>query len=264
MFIAVFFASCGEADTAVYNGSDSDQTLLTFNSAVYKLPVKVDATGSVDVGVKVSKISDVDRVFNITVVEDATTALPAMYNVPATFTVPAGSYNGTFTITGQDVGIEPADPKLLVLELTTADENTVFDSRVSISVEQVCPVIRDEFIGTYAAVETPGPYNYTVVAQAGTQPNELVLRNIWDVDPNSTTSIFFNETDDTDTTIVYPPYLENFLYVNSQYGNAYVDDSDSALPASTVNACIGEITLNFRVRVQAGSFGASNVVLTKQ
>ncbi|AWA28726.1 hypothetical protein HYN48_00715 [Flavobacterium magnum] len=263
LIASVFFVSCGEADTAVYDGTSDNQTLLSFSKAVYTLPVVVDSEGDLDVVLYSSTKSDVDRVFNVTVVAEESNADPATYTIPSTVTIPANTNQGILKVHGIDNGLE--ETTVLTVTFATNAENQVFDSnKAIINVTQICPIIRDEFVGTYDAIETPGPYSYTVVGEPGDQPNELVLRNIWDVDPNSTTSIFFNGDDPYDSIITYPFYLDNFLYVNGQYGNAYVDDSDSALEDSTVDACVDVITLNFRVRVSAGSFGASKVVLTKQ
>ncbi|WP_298154408.1 hypothetical protein [Flavobacterium sp.] len=262
LIASVFFASCGEADTAVYDGTSDSQTLLSFSNAVYTLPVLVNATGELEVTLNSSTVSNVDRVFNISVISEESSADPATYSVPSTVTIPANSNKGVLVVHGMDVGLE--DPKVLTISFATNADGQVFDAnKAIINVTQVCPVDRDSLLGTYAAVETPGPYNYTVIAEAGDAPNELVLRNIWDVDPNSRTSVFVSE-DPNNTVITFPPYLDNFLYVNATYGNAYVDVRDAALDPSSVDACTNVITLNFRVTVAAGSFDASKVVLTKQ
>lgn len=156
LLVAVLFTSCGEADTAIYKGNaDSDQTLLSFAQNVYSLPIEVDNVGSVDVVINSSTKSDADRVYTISTVAEGTTADPATYNVPTTVTIPAGSYQGVLTITGQDEGLE--ESTVLILELTANDGEILPSNRITVNVQQVCPVDESLFVGQYLIQETT-PY----------------------------------------------------------------------------------------------------------
>lgn len=154
--VALLFASCGEADTAVYKGSSSDQTFLSFSSEFYSLPVEVNDDGSVDVILNSSTASDADRTYNVSIVTAETTADPATYNLPSTVTIPAGAYQGVLRITGQDAGLE--ESTVLTIILDGLGEDVAFDSnKAVINVQQVCPVDPTKFVGDYLLTETT-PY----------------------------------------------------------------------------------------------------------
>lgn len=55
-------------------------------------PISVDAC-------LIGEVADYDRVANIVVVADSTTASSELYDVPSTVIIPAGSNKGTFTVT---------------------------------------------------------------------------------------------------------------------------------------------------------------------
>lgn len=154
--LAVLFASCGDADTAVYKGTSSDQTLLSFASPFYSLPIEVNDDGSVDVVLNSSNATDADRTYNVIIVTEETDADPATYNLPGTITIPAGAFQGVLHITGQDADLE--DTKTLTLKLDGVPEDVVFPAnKVVIDVQQVCPVDPTKFVGDYLIQETT-PY----------------------------------------------------------------------------------------------------------
>lgn len=155
LFVSVLFASCGDADTAVYDGNG--QTFLSFSSEIYTLPIAIGDTGSVDVILNSSSKSSVDRTYPVTIISEETTADPATYSLPATVTIPANSHQGTLTITGQDVGMSTEDPRVLVIEFG-AEAGDAFDSnRALVNVRVVCPVETTAFVGQYL-IEEQTPY----------------------------------------------------------------------------------------------------------
>lgn len=152
LLIALVFASCGDADTAVYDGETAKQTFISFDQEVYTLPIEADATGELVITVNSSTKSSEDRSFSVNVIAEETTASAETYSVPATIVIPADSYQGTLTITGTDVDLEEA--KVLTIEFSTDDESVVFDSnRALINVTRVCPVAPGSFTGNYLITE---------------------------------------------------------------------------------------------------------------
>jgi hypothetical protein len=155
--VALLFASCGEADTAVYKGASGDQTFVSFSSANYSLPVEINATGSLDVTVFSSSLSDQDRTFNVVRVDEESTADPATYNLPATVTIPAGSHQGILTITGQDEDLEESTVLVIRIEGLTDNPDFAFDSnKTTITVDQFCPIEDTMFVGEYLLQQTSG------------------------------------------------------------------------------------------------------------
>jgi len=146
----VLLVSCGEADTTIFNGK---KTFLSFSSNVYSLPVEIDATGSLDVILNSSTVSDVDRTFPVTIVAEETTADPLTYTLPATVTIPAGSFTGVLKVLGADNGLE--ESTVLTITFTSTDETSSFDSnKAIINVTQFCPIENGKFEGIYRLEQT--------------------------------------------------------------------------------------------------------------
>ena len=129
--------------------------------------------------------------------------------------------------------------------------------------EQFCPFVRDNFLGVMSANEAGyGVYNVNVTA--GTEENELIISNLWDSDPNSTTSIFLVEED---YLVEYPAYADNYLTTDSN-GPIYASDLVQDGSVSTWSSCATQIDLNIQFLVNIGGSlyyygGTTNIVLTK-
>jgi hypothetical protein len=154
LLLSIFFVSCGEADTAVYNGESSNQTLLSFSDAFYTLPIEVDAEGSVDIILNSSTKSDSDRTFPVTIIAEESNADPRTYNLPSSITIPAGEFQGVLTITGQDVDLVQGESKDLVIKVDAPADAIFKKNTATIRVTQVCPVSNDKFVGRYLIQET--------------------------------------------------------------------------------------------------------------
>ncbi len=159
MLIGFFFASCGDADTTVYNGDASNQTFLSFSSAVYNFPIEIDATGSLDVILNSTTVQDFDRTFPITIVAEETTADPLTYTLPSSVTIPAGSYQGILHLDGVDNGLEEA--RVLTITFENTQEGAVLDSnKAIINVKQFCPIEPGKFEGNYRLEQTSAPSGF--------------------------------------------------------------------------------------------------------
>lgn len=148
----VVLYSCDE-EPLVFDNSGG-QTLVNFGVSSIDLPIVIDATGSIDVRIDVSTVSDVDRTYNINVA-DGTTADPNSYSFPSSITIPAGSYNTVLTIDGSDVNVETT-PEQLNLSIDTSTGDFLTDWTLAISVFQICPIPTTSFVGDYL-VETITP-----------------------------------------------------------------------------------------------------------
>lgn len=95
----LFIQSCEEDFTS----ADGAFTYVAFSQAVYSTGVDVGGTADFDIKVYTSKMVSVDRTFNV--VTDASGAAAGSYQVPATVVVPAGSNEGTLTVTLSDVDL---------------------------------------------------------------------------------------------------------------------------------------------------------------
>ena len=168
-YLYILFASLGlltscEEDVVIFDG-ENGQTVVQFGQSSANLAITIDDTGSVVVPVDVTTISDSDRTFNVSVVEEATTADPGSYSF-GSIVVPAGEYNGSLTIDGVDNNVETT-PESLVLEIAEGSDYRV-EGQLNVSVFQVCPVEDGTFTGMYSiTVDTPGLFGCGVFPDGG-------------------------------------------------------------------------------------------------
>jgi hypothetical protein len=263
--------SCGDEDQVVYD-VDNGQARVGFVERSGNLPVFEEGVYSYNVQVGVTNRVNYDRTINLQINQELTTALPSQYSIDqATLKIPAGQFVGNVKITGNYQALPALVKQRLVFDIASVQDQNAIDpqnSRFFLFIFRACEIVRDEFVGTYNAVETPGNYQYEVVATAGTAPNELVLNNVYDVDPDSKTTIFINN-DVANPVVSYPTPVfngtnasvaANMLVTSySTYGPLFLVGSTG----STFDSCEKRITLQFRALVAAGSFGAATVVLTK-
>lgn len=259
-FSALLLGSC-EEDRVIFD-SKNGESIAAYRTAALSLPVTEEGVSTLEVIVDVTTVSNVDRAIDITI-DPTTTALPNEYTLDqATLIVPAGQYNGLIKITGHFDELPPLTVRKLVLNLDGVDGATLVEGATvaTINLSQSCPIVKEDLLGTYDAIETPGPYAYECVVSAGAGPNDLLISNIWDADPDSVTKVSLSGNA-FNTTLTLPAYTDNYLFNHPTYGAAYVEAFGGA---STVDPCGKVITLKFRVRVSAGTFAANTVVLTKQ
>ncbi|NDI98381.1 hypothetical protein GWA97_04785 [Flavobacterium sp. LaA7.5] len=131
-----------------------------------------------------STVTDTDRVYNIEVAlpDNASAANPATFTVPTTVTIPAGSYQGFFTITGVDNNLVDATIKTFTMTVTNPDETFEYSDSftATVNVFEVCTIVAP-FLGEYA-VSMPAQANTgttlfdtTVILQEGDTPFERII-----------------------------------------------------------------------------------------
>lgn len=246
--LMLVFTSCEDQGPEVYDGdslSYFSETSGTFT---------IQAGSVYDIEVLVTSATAYDRTFSVGVDAALTDAPASSYTIDTNLVIPANSYAGTFQVAGNVLDVVSGTK--LVLNLTSVEDSNVatFDNTHTITMEQFCPFVRDNFLGPMKADEE-GYAVYDVNVTAGTQPNELKISNVWDVDPNSVTTIFLVEEG---YVVEFPPYQDNFLYNHSLYGPAYVYNGEG-----TWSSCAITIDISFEVIVAAGSFGVTNISFFK-
>lgn len=139
--------SCEDFENKVFDNVNG-KTLASFGSLTYDLPITINATGSADLQVNVTTVSDVDRTFDIAVDLANSTAVVGSYAVPTSVTIPAGQYSGTLTLTGTDVAGVETTPETLTLNIVSGEGTAVGPATV-VSVFQICPVPSTYMVGQY-------------------------------------------------------------------------------------------------------------------
>lgn len=263
-FVALFFAvgflfSCQEDE--VFYDVNGNNTLAGFVNERGNLAVFETGLDSYEIEVGVTTVSNVDRTIALTINNELTTALPTEYSIDnATLNVPAGSFVGKVLVKGNFAALAPTVTKVLVLELADVTGGNVSNDnkRFALSIFPACEYNRDSFIGSYEAVR--GANIYDVEITAGEGPNDLLIQNIHGAYPSSVTKITLSG-DVSNPVISFPTWTNNFLYTDTQYGFAGVDPAPGT--TSTFDTCLDKLVLNYRIRVNAGTFAAVSVTLTK-
>lgn len=190
--LAIFSTSCDETEPILYDG---EQTLVYFSRATSVLDVVVDDEGSVDITIGSSTLSTSDRTFNIFVDAEETKTNSQNYSVPATVTIPANEYFGTFTVLGFDFDLETVPETLAIGLQGESGGNVVLTSALHfIAIKQICPVAAS-FTGAYnlsivapgifgTPTFKPGPVTLTVSATGG------VLSRSFEVAPYPAFGVF--------------------------------------------------------------------------
>ncbi|ALM20470.1 hypothetical protein AAT17_04070 [Nonlabens sp. MIC269] len=146
--IATLFLIIGcEYEPKIFDGN-GDLTLVQFSRSTYNLEIEIDATGELNIPVQSSTLASTDRTFNVSVVNDGTTAITGSYSVPTSVTIPANEYEGILTISGTDVMGVDTNAETLIIQL---EEGADFASGgdAIISVYQVCPIPSTYMVGSY-------------------------------------------------------------------------------------------------------------------
>jgi hypothetical protein len=145
--LAFIITSCDDFQPATFDGG---QTFVYFPDLSRNLDVVIDDTGSLEIQINTTTLSNQDRSVQIEIVEDGTDALPENYDIPSlTATIPAGEYFGSFVINGIDNSVE-ITPRLLLLRIADAGADAVAAQDVlEVSIRQICPVEDGFFTGPY-------------------------------------------------------------------------------------------------------------------
>jgi len=151
IFASLTTVSC-EEDPQTLDVNDPSNSVIGFVTTSANLSV-LEGTGSgtVDAEVGVSTVSNVDRSFNVTVNTAASTATADTYSVPSTVTIPAGSYIGTLTITGNETPNLTPTAASLVVEITS--EDAFVTDALTVSLFRVCPIPSTYLVGDYDLIQ---------------------------------------------------------------------------------------------------------------
>ncbi len=152
--LSVIMISCEPEDQEpIFDSSttSSNRPLVGFVERSVEFGIeRDDAQDSLIVVVGVSKLSDSDRTYDISINDELSTADPLNYEIQdTTVTIPAGQYAGELLIEGGDVTLT-GTPQVLVLDLTSRlEEDILTIERISVNLVEFCPVPDDFFVGEY-------------------------------------------------------------------------------------------------------------------
>lgn len=151
--LIALFVSCGETEDKIWD-PNSGQTLAYFATTSAVLGVPLNDVTTQTLKVNVNTLSSVDRTVTVEV-DEASTADAANYSFNPTVTIPANTYIGELVINGTDTEELTTAPETLILKLgSVSDGGVVSSAKLTISVQQICPLPEGFFTGNYLFVET--------------------------------------------------------------------------------------------------------------
>lgn len=143
--MVVGFCSC-ESDPIIYD-VENGQTLIQFGDSSGTLLVSKNG-GSIDIPVTVTTVSDSDRAVQVSV-DTSSTADPSEY-VIGNALVPAGSYTGTITVSGNFDAIPELKTTKLVLNLDGVEGGDVVENgKFTLGLSKQCD---SDLAGTYSVL----------------------------------------------------------------------------------------------------------------
>lgn len=164
------FVSCDEE--VIQYDNVNGQTLVKFDeSATRNVGVEINNSGSVDLTITASTISDADRTVNISLVSSDVDENDLQFN--ETVTIPAGEYAGTLTVTIVDSGLAIGEDFDIVFNIDglSGDEDASIPSPTqTVRANVVCPIPEDFMVGNYEIEDLNaaiGPGNNTENFAAG-------------------------------------------------------------------------------------------------
>lgn len=261
--ILLVFASCTDPSAEVYNPEDGQIAYFTggTNKNYYVLDVP-NPEITVEVGVTVP--SSADRTIAISV-DASSTAKENQYTIDnTTLYIPANKYVGYIKIKlAAFDSYSQTVPAVLVLNLNDVSGAVVadFDDKYTLNLFQFTPFVRDDMLGTYSVVEYEtgedgiekrvGSYESEVTA--GQNDNEIIMGNIYDVDPGTQTVLILDDTDPQNFKIKFPPFLKNYLFDGGdEYGDIFVEGFPGKFSAG-----LKTLDFSYCLRFSADNTGSS-------
>lgn len=146
--------------------------------------------------------------------------------------------------------------KTFEIELISTDVGKIataesyYQKTTIVIVDNDCPLVLEELVGTYTAKENNGNANpYEVTIGMNTNGDGLLISNLWNV--GGSTSLNLDDSNPADIKLSF--INGEYLFTHSTYGDAGIYNSDAH--SSTIKVCDKSFDLWFKVCVSAGCFG---------
>lgn len=250
LFIALsaFFLMGCENDPIHYSGP----SFVSFNEGAVNKAVKEDEDGILEITLGVSKTSNEDRSFSVTVDAANTTAVEGQdYDfVNKSVTIPAGEYTGVIKIKGYYDNLTPDAVKLtlnLVADQSMLQEGTT--TRVAINLSRFFEVTMDWLEGNWLAQDTKDgandgdPYDMTIEQING---DTIAIGGLF-----GTPSVIKGIVDYDNSQIQIP--MQQYMFTHNTLGPVYIFN---VVGGSLINGPI-VCDINFK-GITTGSYGVLN------
>lgn len=178
-----------------------------------------------------------------------------------TFTIPAGALSVNAVIKVNSPNLDPFDAKTLVLKIISSSQGVSETNTTSITLQAVCSLDLNNFIGTYTAINAASPNALTSTVSLGPVANSLLIRNTAGRGTDEIVALFSTDVTNPTITFISEEY-DKFLYNHASYGHVWGTTIDPEL--STYNSCDFSMKLEYKNCVNVGCFaGSSKISMTK-
>ncbi|MBR8536403.1 DUF4843 domain-containing protein [Carboxylicivirga sediminis] len=243
--LLILSGACTENNLELYDGPSMIHFLETTNS------VLVDETNPVvSIEVGVTKALETDRVFNVEIDPNGTSAVEGISFELLTpqVTIKAGEVLGNVQVQGLYEGAEPDGQSIkLMLSATNTEWVADFQNSYYLELYKFCDFEQSAFIGTFKVLETDywqNTFEYEVEAVAGDDPYSIYVTGLWAV--NEPVKISFDRKEPTCS------IPAQYFFDDGNYENAWI----RSLEDGTYNTCMGTIKgLNYFVYPEGSNQG---------
>lgn len=260
----VMLSSC-EANDIPTIGEDAP-TLVQFGTTSLVMGTPEEGT-SREVEVIVTNTSETERTVDVTV-DPKSTATEDQYEI-SNLVIPANSYTGTFTITSNYEALPESGSSELILNLNGVggEETLVDNGTLEVEMFRKCPVVIENFVGTWTGVDNAG---YETTAEIALNDNgELTINGLgfgwmtgyWGEVIITNDPVVMTVDPETETISI-----EEQFYMTTTWNGAPQPLYNLLGEGEVLNACENKIFIGFDFNQPggAGILGRFEVVLQKQ
>lgn len=250
--LVLVLVSCEENEIPIID--ESYPTLAQFNKTTLVIPTPEEGS-SREVEVIVSTVSSMERTVNLSI-DPESTASSDQYTI-SDLVIPANSYTGTFTISGNFNSLPESGSSNLIIKIEDVNGEDTLIEKGTLNVEffRQCDIIVEEYVGTWSGTTSWG-YDTEVVTSLSEDGQLMItgltfgwLQDAWgeviidneplkmDIDP---------ETGEIT--------IEEQYYVETTYNGAVQPKYNMRASGMVLNSCEKVIEIN-PVLVQPGLAG---------
>lgn len=254
--------SCKKEPTAIppsvseFIGTSPGSFFIMSSGSQFKIPVGI------------TTVSSADRTINYTVTSPTGAASGVQYTLPKTsVTIPAGKAVDSITINGLFAGFPGTRKDTLVFTLSSGGEvqPSSFANTYRVVMQKYCDVSLPAFAGTYtksfdiedAAPAAPyGPYDVDITSGLVSGSTGYLLIDNFGAygTPSIRVNLDWTSPGNFKTTVP-----DQFLYVDSRYGNARIRSAGTG----SFSSCDRTLTVKYEMYVSAGSFGTFTTTIAR-
>jgi hypothetical protein len=260
--LAIGMQSCKKEPTAIppsvseFVGTSPGSFFVMSSGSQFKIPVGISA------------VSSMDRTINYTVTSPTGAASGVQYTIPKTsVTIPAGKAIDSITINGIFAGFPGSRRDTLVFTLASGGDvqPSSFANTYRVVMQKYCDVSLPAFAGTYTKsfdIEDAdqsnvyGPYGVDITSGVVSGTTGYILVDNFGDYGTPSIRINLDWTSPGNFTTSVP---DQFLYVDSRYGNARIRSAGTG----TFSACDRTFTIKYEMYVSAGSFGKFTTTIAR-